>query len=154
MRRCPALGAFFFSSALLTPCSQVLRAEIRARMRGEASLAEKLKTARVEGASATKALKRGLDEATVVLRGRASAIMSDVARHTARTENALAAAAGRQNAVASRQELALKALYFELQSHAKATRSALGSLEDKTAKDLAELEATRIHEVIAAPRRT
>ena len=123
-------------------------------MRGEASLVEQLKVSRFESATATCAVKRGLEELSTTLQLRTSAIANEVAHHAARTESELGMAVEQQKAVAKRQELSHKALHLDLQNHAKATRSALAALEEKAARDVAELEARRVVEVNAPPLRS
>ena len=126
---------------------QVLRTEIRARMKGEASLSTQQKAAAVEAANAMAQVQSSLDEEAMATKKRFAVISRDLAVHKGRTEADLALANERHESVSNRQASALAALHREHQNLIKATRAAMASLKASAEGRLDQSEKRRISEV-------
>lgn len=129
---------------------QVLRTEIKARMRGEAQMQAAHKQQGFEFHDGQRALQGDLQEAVLAIRGQVRAAVVENAQHSTRTEEALVRAAERQRNVDAAHELALQALAKQLGAQAAAAAEALRNAEESISADLCSLSERKTAELEGA----
>ena len=123
---------------------QVLRTEIRARMKGEEKLSLQTRAVADAAATATLHVRTALDEQTASARDQIKMLSTDIGEHKGHIEAELAISAGRVEAVATQSASSLASLHKDHQILTKATRSAVNTLKTRFDQKLSELEARRI----------
>jgi len=126
---------------------QVLRTEIKARMRGESQLQATQKQQNLDFLSGQRALQGDLQEAVIAIRGQVRAAVVENAQHSTRTEEALVRAAERQRNVDAAHELALQALAKQLSAQAEASAEALRAAERGLKAELLSLDERKTAEL-------
>lgn len=126
---------------------QVLRTEIKARMRGEAQMLVAQKQQAAELVDVQRALQGDLEVAVNAIRGQLRVVVEENAQHSGRTEEALVRAAERQRNVDAAHELALQALAKQLAAQAESSDEALRSLERSLSAELISLDERKAAEL-------
>jgi hypothetical protein len=135
------------ATAATAATEQVLRTEIRARMKGEVALSNKLLEQSEAAATATHRVQQALDEEVASSARQIKALGEHIAEHTGRSEAELATHKERLEAITGRQASAISALHKEHNDLVKATRSAVAALKKALDDEIAALEARRIEAV-------
>ena len=104
---------------------RVLRSEIKARMRGEASGVQATQALKLDMQAAQRAIRGDVEELATALGSQLRMAQDEVARLRAHVEEELARAMERQRAANAAHEMAVRALAAQLQQHAEATEGSL-----------------------------
>ena len=116
---------------------RVLRSEIKARMRGEASGVQATQATKLEMQAGQRSIRGDVEELATALGSQLRMAQDEVARLRAHVEEELARAMERQRAANAAHEMAVRALAAQLQQHAEATEGSLAQLGRRAAAELA-----------------
>ena len=128
------------SKALNAATEQVLRTEIRARMKGEEKLSLDVKQAGERAHVATLKVADALESHRKQSDVQIRTLSDDLGRHKGHIEAELALASGRVEAVSGQHASSLASLHKDHQILTKATRGAVQTLKDRFTTSLEELE--------------